>query len=402
MRHRLGSSLPRVLVIAPFSGATGLGRIARGIARSLDDADVHVLSLDAGDVEPASLPPRPLTIHPNTTPADPFARDDAASLTRELNPDVVLIAHAVWPLGRLARAARSEQPDVPVVGYLPLDGRINEPAAFSHLGDLHTLVACTRFGATELERACVRTHVPVIPHAIDDRFKPLVPPPGPMDSRSAARAELWKGRSDLANAFIFLNANKNDGRKRIDITLQAFAELLRRTGAEDAWLSLHMGTGDSGTELVDLIYRLGISERVLLRGVRHPSDTDGRLNLHYNACEVGVNTSMGEGWGLVAFEHAATGAAQVISRNPVAEELWDGGARLVPTRPTPPVEALELMEADPFDVAAEMIALYSDQGLLARMSEIARQTARCPEWTWDAVGRKWRALVAQIVDDVAT
>ena len=52
------------------------------------------------------------------------------------------------------------------------------------------------------------------------------------------------------------------------------------------------------------------------------------LNRLYGACDVGVNTSCGEGWGLVSFEHALTGAAQVVPRNSVCEELWEGGGRV--------------------------------------------------------------------------
>ena len=40
--------------------------------------------------------------------------------------------------------------------------------------------------------------------------------------------------------------------------------------------------------------------------------SDADLNRLYNACAIGLNTSAGEGFGLVSFEHAATGAPQVV------------------------------------------------------------------------------------------
>ena len=36
----------------------------------------------------------------------------------------------------------------------------------------------------------------------------------------------------------------------------------------------------------------------------HAAPPDEALNLIYNACDVGINTANGEGWGLVPFEHA--------------------------------------------------------------------------------------------------
>ena len=64
-----------------------------------------------------------------------------------------------------------------------------------------------------------------------------------------------------------------------------------------------------------------------------PVVSDAALNRIYNACEVGLNTSAGEGWGLVAFEHGATRAAQVVPRHSACEELWEGAASLLPTTP---------------------------------------------------------------------
>ena len=61
---------------------------------------------------------------------------------------------------------------------------------------------------------------------------------------------------------------------------------------------------------------LGVRERVL--GVvagDHPSLAPDELNVLYNACDVGLNTSEGEGFGLIALEHAAAGAAQVVPRH---------------------------------------------------------------------------------------
>lgn len=45
---------------------------------------------------------------------------------------------------------------------------------------------------------------------------------------ACARARLFPDRPELAHGFVVLNANRNTRRKRIDITLQAFAPFCAR------------------------------------------------------------------------------------------------------------------------------------------------------------------------------
>ena len=77
--------------------------------------------------------------------------------------------------------------------------------------------------------------------------------------------------------------------------------------------------------------RHGIEDRLILTAVEPylPAVGDEVLNWIFNACDVGINTSVGEGWGLVNLEHAATGAAQVVPRHSACEELWTGSALLL-------------------------------------------------------------------------
>ena len=63
--------------------------------------------------------------------------------------------------------------------------------------------------------------------------------------------------------------------------------------------------------------------------VNGESLTEQQINLLYNACDVGINTSMGEGWGLISFEHGATGAAQIVPAHTSFIENWTGAADLL-------------------------------------------------------------------------
>jgi hypothetical protein len=78
--------------------------------------------------------------------------------------------------------------------------------------------------------------------------------------------------------------------------------------------------------------RLGIADRLLVSTMAadQPTLDEEHLNLVYNACDVGLSTSTGEGFGLVALEHGATGAAQVLPDHSACAELWRGAADLLP------------------------------------------------------------------------
>ena len=77
--------------------------------------------------------------------------------------------------------------------------------------------------------------------------------------------------------------------------------------------------------------RLGIEDRLILTSTapQLPSEPEDKLNLIYNVGDVGIITSIGEGWGLVSFESAATGAAQIVPRHTSCAELWEGHAEMM-------------------------------------------------------------------------
>jgi len=49
------------------------------------------------------------------------------------------------------------------------------------------------------------------------------------------------------------------------------------------------------------------------------------LNYIYNACNVGINTSLGEGWGLPNWEHSACGKVQIVPKHSAQAELYKNG-----------------------------------------------------------------------------
>lgn len=333
-------------------------------------------------------------VEPNRLPGDVLGLRQVPALVERFDPDVVLLCHdwSFWAVheATLTRARATS------IFYCPVEWPFADPASAARLATVDRLVLYTEYGRAMATDAFARARVApprmdVVPHGLDTRsFAPLAggtSRPQLRDARRAARRALWPDRPELDDAFVVLNANRNVRRKRADLTLEAFARVAR--DAPDAYLVLHMGRRDAGWPVDDVVRRLGIAERVLVTapGDAHPHVDDATLNAIYNAADVGLNTSTGEGWGLVAFEHAATGAAQVLPAHAVAREVWGDAAELVP------VDGEPAGAVDVDATAAALLRLRRDRDLLHARSLAAYARATDPALAWDSIARTWAELL---------
>jgi glycosyltransferase involved in cell wall biosynthesis len=281
----------------------------------------------------------------------------------------------------------------------------------SWIPEVSRLVVYTNFGKRVLEE-CVTAlraegapfpvpDIAVIPHGTaTDRFYPH--PSGdigmsPTGRRAIARQALFPVGNLADDAFIVLNACHNQPRKRIDLTVEGFA-LFARNKPNNVHLYLHMGMKEVGWNVVALAKEAGIENRLLVTAPSrsHPWVSDDRLNLIYNACDVGINTASAEGWGLVSFEHAATEAAQVVPRHGACEELWADAAVMVePTRRERAGLFLGASIVSPEGVANGLEILYQDRAYLCAMSQAAYANATKAMYRWENIAKVWKDLLDQ-------
>jgi glycosyltransferase involved in cell wall biosynthesis len=260
-------------------------------------------------------------------------------------PDMVLLFSDIAICGQWARAlfeAAGGQIPIPVVIYCPVDGggmvpglvdwaaKEGEESWFSKL----QIITYTRWGAgvigEALRAAGKPQEIPTLPHAVDtDSFYP-------MDWR-IAREEMGISEA-VGDSFILLNANTNTPRKRIDVTLAAWAQFLARepdARAHGARLLLHMtpfGSWDVRALFERECRAAGVDNwgRYLILPPDDHKEMWGCpariLNLRYNAAPVGITTSGGEGWGLTSWEHAACGRPQIVADYAAHGEIFPRGA----------------------------------------------------------------------------
>lgn len=400
------SPLPRVLLIGEAVAPTGYARVIRSIFQPLADRlDLHQLGTRWG----GGAHDYPWTLHA-ATPDDPYGLRMLPGLLREVRPRLVFLLYDLTYMAQYMEVLR-EAESPPVILYLPVESGPVTPELLERMEGAARAVVYTPYARAQVDDAAARVRrarqdfaLPapdVIPHGVDtELFRPLEVDGDASARRAAARARLGLG-AEMADAFIVLNANRNQPRKLIDVTVEGFAEFARGKPA-NVKLYLHMGVEDRGWNVILLARRHGIDDRlVLTTGDRwHPALPGETLNLVYNACDVGITTSTGESWGLVSFEHAATGAAQVIPRHTALAELWEGAAEMLDPvlTLTNPGALSHAHIVSPGDVAAALERLYADDAHRERLARAAFANATRPEYRWDRIAGQWMRLIEEVLD----
>ena len=366
--------------------------------------DVHLLG-SASDLDAPADDVTPYALHLSSNQAyTPETLLDALpALVRRLRPDACLLLDEPWNCA-LQIAALRGVPHPPLIlcycaadepGQLPL-------SVLPSLASAEYLVVFTQAASIFLQDAfrqadIVCPRLAVIAHGVDTTiFRPL--------PRREARLQVFGEDSALLDAFIVLNANRNQPFKRVDLTLEGFA-LFARNKPASVKLYLHMGSLPPLPGELSLTDRLGIRDRLLtpsMRAATHPHLADERLNLLYNCCDVGVNTADREGWGLVSFEHGATGAPQIVTGLATLTELWGNAALLLPTEPQPSPQLRDRLApgARAEDVAAALEQLYTNHAARAQWGALALARARDPALRWDTLAEQWRSLIERALKRV--
>lgn len=149
-----------------------------------------------------------------------------------------------------------------------------------------------------------------------------------------------------------------------------------------------MGMQDYDINVLKLANELGIRNRLLLTTTSNemPQVDNKTLNLIYNACDVGVNTSIGEGWGLIAFEHAATGAIQIVPNHSACKELWQDIGLLIPIKDKCEESFNEISVED---LARIIEYTYKNREITLQLSQKAYSYATSSRFNWDKIAQKW-------------
>lgn len=215
--------------------------------------------------------------------------------------------------------------------------------------------------------------------------------------------------------FIILNLNRNQPRKRWDICLQAFAEVVQKLPEEP--IKLLIATATQGAWNLLEIYERELKKRnlTLEQGMKHvilldnPQQlSDEDVNFLYNVADIGFNTCDGEGFGLCNFQQAAIGIPQVVPFIGGFRDFFDDdNALLVKPTMTYYVDNSRDMvcgEAELCDYceyAEAIIKYYNDRDLMKKHGENGRKKI-VSEYPWEKFGKQLYDYVKDIAGQLST
>ena len=389
--------MARILYAGDAFVQTGFGRVAEYLLPALaKEHDVHVLATNWHgdyDAEAAKYKSYPAMAHGS----DPFGSHRIAELVQTIKPDLVWVTNDLWVAINLWGAVKTLRETIPFkfFVYTPIDSYGIFPELNGPVSEWDGLATYTEFGKEELLKMGYQKPIAVIPHGTDfTKFFPIDP---------------LECRRDLGvpeDTFIVFNGNRNQPRKRIDLTIKGFIEFAK--DKPDARLWLNMGAKDMGWELIPLFKRVARdvgydpAGKLILTSPHfstHNCLPIEQLNKVYNAVDIGLNTCIGEGWGLVNSEHAATGVAQVVPDHTSLKEIFNDVPRISCNgSETDRNYGLERLLPDPSSVTDILNGYYEDRNSLKAAGNWCYERIHEREFTWPVITKKMLHIVEEVLN----
>lgn len=388
----------KILAIGDHVTKTGFSRVLEGILTNLPKKDYSVAVLGVNYYgDPHNLPYR---VYPAMTPRypDPLGMPRVPELVNKEHPDVIFLLSDVWVLNDyLATLKKTFEKGRPkIITYFPVDASDHSPQWYKNFDIVDAGVVYTEFGKQVASKALPDFDFKIIPHGFDPKIFYKIDAP-----KSELKKLLFsKDPAFYTDSFVVLNANRNQPRKKLWITMEGF-KLFSENKPENVRLYMHCGLRDSDIDIGDLAVRLGIDTRLHVSSVvAGPQQvTEERLNLIYNCADVGVNTSSGEGWGLCNFEHGATGAPQVVPDNSANPELHGDCGVLVPTTMDDILTGIMTRGSvvRPEDVAEKLELLYTNKELYNELSTKTYEKFNSEKYYWSTIAESWDNLIKETI-----
>jgi glycosyltransferase involved in cell wall biosynthesis len=374
-----------------------------------DDIELHVFGFQKFYDHPGHRKDVPERVHVydawdgEVPKAHGFGVAQAKAYVERIRPDVCVVFNDMMVLtavmGELKDA--SNRAEFKVVAYID-QVYLNQKRHFIDYVNQHADAA---IAFTPKWRECIQWQglkVPcyVLPHGFNATSCYPIP-------RRLTRKFYGVKESD----FLILNLNRNQPRKRWDICMQAFAEVVARR--PEAPIRMVIATELRGSwDLMELLVRelrkRGLAEadaermamqRIIVPG--HPQQlTDEETNVLLNLADVGINTCDGEGFGLCNFEQAAIGIPQVVPKLGGFLHFFEADETAVMIDPVLSAYADtsrdgvggEMLLTKPSDYADAILRLYDDPALRDRIGKAGRKSI-LERFPWSSIARQFRDIV---------
>ena len=329
-----------------------------------------------------------------------YGLDRLCNILNQNKFDIVYILNDSWVLSYYLDAIKKNvtSPLPKFVVYFPVDSSYHNKQWYKDFDIVAKAFTYTQYGVDVVKQCAPNLDIGIIPHGVDSKtFSQLHPTKGESKFHLLGKSVYDMGNPE--ELFFVLNANRNQPRKRLDITMEGFS-LFAKDKPETVRLYMHCGVRDSAIDVSYLSFRYGINERLIMTnltpGIQRVSEE--RLNMIYNACDVGINTSMGEGWGLTNMEHAITGAPQIVPRHSACEEIFSDCGMLMETVTDYMFDNSQTVGklTTPQEVARCLEILYNNKSLRKELASKAVSKFVSPKYQWEDIANIWRDVFIEV------
>jgi glycosyltransferase involved in cell wall biosynthesis len=126
-----------------------------------------------------------------------------------------------------------------------------------------------------------------------------------------------------------------------------------------------------------------------------------QLNKVYNAVDVGINTCLGEGWGLVNTEHAATGRPQLVPDHTSLKEIFSDVPRIrIESWETDRNYGLERGQVSPDHLAELLTEYYEDRDKMNDDGAWCYSRIHEDQFSWENVTDKMLGYINELLKPV--
>lgn len=403
-------------MLADAGCTTGFGRVSHAIGdRLVRDYghDIHVIAVNYdGDYWNT---PMKLYLPSKLVQGDLYGQSRFVELLGEVMPDLIFMINDPYVVLRLLFRNKHDPDFVlsrlrPILAYMPVDG-YDFPKVWSELPALvggtdqipsspppsfHPVVM-SRHGHTMFPGA------PLIYHGVDtETFHPATPQ-NPVIMSSGVRIESKKDAKralDLdPDGFLVLRVDRNSHRKDYADTWKALVPVLRRHTDMHVWF--HCKAEGDSVELPQVLGREpDVSNRFHFPGHFNTKIgwTENDLVAVYNAADLFVSTSEGEGFGLTLAEAAAC-QLPIIAQNvsAIPEVVGPGGILLEPERRITVDSGQDLWLPNVASFTDAIEHMYSSRGMRRQLGEAGR--AHVSGLTWDEATRRFDELITKVTQE---
>jgi glycosyltransferase involved in cell wall biosynthesis len=237
-----------------------------------------------------------------------------------VNPDVVMIYNDPLIIHRFIESMKFDKEKSPYKLWLYVDQvyeGIAMPLIESMNKNAHRIYCFTPYWADIYSKYGSFSDIRVLENAVDTTLFSKISE----GVRNAVRSSM----NLPSNAVLMINVNRNSHRKRHDLAIMGFAELITRDPSKPYYYMVVTGLNAQQGAYHDInriftmeLKRRGVdpidfAKRLMLVDTSSKPLPDSAINELYNAADIGVNTSDGEGFGLCQIEHLYTGAPQLVT-----------------------------------------------------------------------------------------